>query len=217
MHLAKVWKKIHTVTLCWEKIGSGGQEQPRNHQKHRKLLEQQSHSSKFWFFKSPWTDRLLFKKEAPTPKSRRSNSTKVCSWAHGQGKKSSGEKFDVQNSLQLYVCACVTVLQCDLCVSCLFLGAGWALGPGPKLCQLAVDWTGLVITGSLIRSLTELPAAAYPIIVVILKVPVKRCYFYKSSCRHRLHWVVFHNSNWKQPLKNLDYFSVAFDFSYESS
>lgn len=57
--------------------------------------------------------------------------------------------------------------------SCLFLGAGRAVGPRPVLCQQAVDWTALLVTCSAVLLLTQLIAAALPVIIIILKISVK--------------------------------------------
>ena len=59
-------------------------------------------------------------------------------------------------------------------MSCLFPGAGRAFGPRAKLCQQAVDGTALLITGSAVLALTQLTAAALPVIIIILKIPVKK-------------------------------------------
>lgn len=59
-------------------------------------------------------------------------------------------------------------------MSCLFPGAGRAVGPRAKLCQQAVDRTALLITGSAVLALTQLTAAALPVIIIILKIPVKK-------------------------------------------
>lgn len=58
--------------------------------------------------------------------------------------------------------------------SCLFLGAGRAVGPRPVLCQQAVDRTALLVTCSAVLLLTQLIAAALPVItIIVLKISVK--------------------------------------------
>lgn len=71
---------------------------------------------------------------------------------------------------QLWQGACVCSV---ISVSCLFLGAGRAVGPRPELCQQAVDRTALLVTCSPVMLLTQLIAAALPVIIIILKVSVK--------------------------------------------
>lgn len=57
---------------------------------------------------------------------------------------------------------------------CLFLDAGGADGPGPKLCEQAVDGAPLLVAGPAVAQLTQLVAAVLPVVaVVILDVPVK--------------------------------------------
>lgn len=57
---------------------------------------------------------------------------------------------------------------------CLFLDAGGADGPGPKLCEQAVDGAPLLVAGPAVVPLTQLVAAVLPVVaVVILDVPVK--------------------------------------------
>lgn len=72
------------------------------------------------------------------------------------------------------MCACVRVWQSNLCVSCLFLGAWRAVRPQSELCQQTVDWTGLLVAGSEVACLTQLSAAALPVIIIILNTPVKK-------------------------------------------
>lgn len=58
--------------------------------------------------------------------------------------------------------------------SCLFQGAGRAVGPRPKLRQQAVDRTAMLVTSSPVAFLTQLTAAILPVIIlVIINVPVK--------------------------------------------
>ena len=101
-------------------------------------------------------------------------------------------------------------LRCDLCVSCLFLGAGRAVGPGPELCQLAVDWTAVVVTTSRVRSRTQRVAAAHPVILILHKIPVKKKNLYRI-CWHRVIWgFLFHsNNNWKQQRKSEHWFLIS--------
>lgn len=57
---------------------------------------------------------------------------------------------------------------------CLFLDAGGADGPGPKLCEQAVDGAPLLVAGPAVVPLTQLVAAVLPVVAVtILDVPVK--------------------------------------------
>lgn len=58
-------------------------------------------------------------------------------------------------------------------VSCLFLGAGRAVGPRPELCQQAVDGTVLLVARSAVVLIAQLVAAPLPVIIIILKFSVK--------------------------------------------
>lgn len=82
---AKIWKKTQTVTQRWEKIGSDGQEQPRNHHWWNTVYIQMSFT---------WTTGLSSKKEAPALKSTPTPiSAKVCNWPHGPRKSLPQEHF----------------------------------------------------------------------------------------------------------------------------
>lgn len=58
--------------------------------------------------------------------------------------------------------------------SCLFFCTGGAVGPWAEIRQEAVDGTALLIAGFTVLLLTQLGAAALPIIIIILKVSVKQ-------------------------------------------
>lgn len=92
-------------------------------------------------------------------------------------------------------------------VSRLFLGAGWAVRPRPELCEQAVDWTELVVTSSPVLFVTQLMAAALPVIaVIVLKYPAKKVKvpFTYSSCWHRLHFTtVTENNNFTITLNSI--------------
>lgn len=65
---------------------------------------------------------------------------------------------------------------CAVCgaTGCLFLDAGRADGPGPKLREPAVDGAHLLVARPAVMCLTQLVAAVLPVIaVIILHVPVK--------------------------------------------
>lgn len=59
-------------------------------------------------------------------------------------------------------------------MQCLFLDAGGADGPGPKLSQQAVDGAPLLVAGPAVVPLAQLVAAVLPVVAVVkLDVPVR--------------------------------------------
>lgn len=48
----------------------------------------------------------------------------------------------------------------------LFLDAGGADGPGPEVCEQAVDWATVLVARPAVVSLAQLVAAVFPVIAV---------------------------------------------------